>query len=132
MREVTEGGVDGAGVFHKISRIDDSRLTELFAREVLADLVRAFPAPFRLVSAQFDKRRLLDLPSPTMGRGKTGAMNALSASPAEKQIIINKSRSAACCGLAQCFLLQASLLFSHPWGSPSYLYPRGGKRVNEE
>jgi hypothetical protein len=32
---VTEGGVDKAGVFHKIPRIDDSRLAELFAREVL-------------------------------------------------------------------------------------------------
>jgi hypothetical protein len=32
---VTEGGVDESGVFHKISRIDDSRLAELFAREVL-------------------------------------------------------------------------------------------------
>jgi hypothetical protein len=31
--------VDGAGVFHKIPRIDDSRLAELFAREVLAMLV---------------------------------------------------------------------------------------------
>jgi hypothetical protein len=37
---VTEGGVDGAGVFRKISRIDDSRLAELFSREVLASLVR--------------------------------------------------------------------------------------------
>jgi hypothetical protein len=37
---VTEGGVDVTGVFHKIPRIDDSRLAELFAREVLADLVR--------------------------------------------------------------------------------------------
>ena len=37
---VTEGGVDEAGVCHKIPRIDDSRLAELFAREVLADLVR--------------------------------------------------------------------------------------------
>ncbi len=36
---VTEGGVDEAGFFHKIPRIDDSRLAELFAREVLADLV---------------------------------------------------------------------------------------------
>ena len=34
----TEGGVDAAGVFHKISRIDDSRLAEIFAREVLAML----------------------------------------------------------------------------------------------
>jgi len=32
--------VDEAGVFHKIPRIDDSRLAEIFAREVLADLVR--------------------------------------------------------------------------------------------
>jgi len=37
---VTEGGVDEAGVFHKIPRIDDSRLAEVFAREVLAMLVR--------------------------------------------------------------------------------------------
>jgi len=36
---VTEGGVDEAGVFHKIPRIDDSRLVELFAREVLGFLV---------------------------------------------------------------------------------------------
>jgi hypothetical protein len=32
--------VDETGVFHKVPRIDDSRLTDLFAREVLADLVR--------------------------------------------------------------------------------------------
>jgi len=32
--------VDEAGIFHKIPRIDDSQLAELFAREVLADLVR--------------------------------------------------------------------------------------------
>jgi len=37
---VTEGGVDEAGVFQKIPRIDDSRLAEIFAREVLAMLVR--------------------------------------------------------------------------------------------
>jgi hypothetical protein len=37
---VTEGGVDEAGVFHKIPRIDDSRLSEIFSHEVLADLVR--------------------------------------------------------------------------------------------
>jgi len=37
---VTEGGVDAAGVFHKIPRIDDSRLAELFGREVLEMLVR--------------------------------------------------------------------------------------------
>jgi hypothetical protein len=36
---VTEGGVDAAGVFHKIPRIDDSRLAEIFAREVLRLLV---------------------------------------------------------------------------------------------
>jgi hypothetical protein len=36
---VADGGVDKAGFFHKIPRIDDSRLAELFAREVLADLV---------------------------------------------------------------------------------------------
>jgi ABC-type transport system involved in multi-copper enzyme maturation permease subunit len=37
---VTEGGVDAAGVFHKIPRIDDSRLAEFFGREVLEMLVR--------------------------------------------------------------------------------------------
>jgi len=37
---VTEGGVDKAGAFHQIPRIDDSRLTELFARETLGFLVR--------------------------------------------------------------------------------------------
>jgi hypothetical protein len=33
---VTAGGVDREGLFHSIPRIDDSRLAELFAREVLA------------------------------------------------------------------------------------------------
>jgi hypothetical protein len=37
---VTEGEVDGAGVFHQILRLDDSRLAELFARELLTMLVR--------------------------------------------------------------------------------------------
>jgi hypothetical protein len=37
---VTESGVDEAGLFHKMPRIDDSRLAELFAREVLTDLTR--------------------------------------------------------------------------------------------
>jgi hypothetical protein len=36
---VTEGGMDEAGDFHKISRTDDSRLAEIFAREVLGFLV---------------------------------------------------------------------------------------------
>lgn len=40
---VTEGGVDKAGLFHKIPRIDDSRLAELFAREVLGFLVSGTP-----------------------------------------------------------------------------------------
>jgi hypothetical protein len=40
---VTEGGVDAAGVFHKIPRTDDSRLAEVFAREVLAMLIRKEP-----------------------------------------------------------------------------------------
>ena len=35
----TEGGVDAAGVFHKIPCLDDSRLAEIFAREVLSFLV---------------------------------------------------------------------------------------------
>jgi len=37
---VTEGGPDEAGIFHLIPRMDDARLAEIFAREVLADLVR--------------------------------------------------------------------------------------------
>jgi hypothetical protein len=37
---VTEGGVDEEGVFHLIPRLDDSQLAEIFAREVLAMLVR--------------------------------------------------------------------------------------------
>jgi len=36
---VTCGGLDAAGVFHEIARIDDARLSELFVREVLAMLV---------------------------------------------------------------------------------------------
>jgi len=36
---VTEGGVDETGLFHKVPRIDDSRLASLFAREVLSNLV---------------------------------------------------------------------------------------------
>ena len=37
---MTEGGTDEAGIFHLIPRMDDARLAEIFAREVLADLVR--------------------------------------------------------------------------------------------
>jgi hypothetical protein len=36
---VTEGGVDRAGIFHRIAHLDDSRLAEIFGREVLALLV---------------------------------------------------------------------------------------------
>jgi ribosomal protein S27E len=36
---VTEGGVDRAGIFHRLPRLDDARLAEIFAREVLALLV---------------------------------------------------------------------------------------------
>jgi len=50
---VTEGGVDEAGLFHKIPRIDDSRLAELFAREVLAMLVGK-----ELLSPEWAKRIL--------------------------------------------------------------------------
>ena len=32
--QVTEGGVDGAGIFHRVSSFDDARLAEIFAREV--------------------------------------------------------------------------------------------------
>jgi hypothetical protein len=37
---VTEAGMDGAGVFHGVSSLDDARLAELFACEGLAMLVR--------------------------------------------------------------------------------------------
>jgi len=37
---VTEGGVDEAGIFHRVSSFDDGRLVEVFAREVLGFLVR--------------------------------------------------------------------------------------------
>jgi len=50
---VTEGGVDEAGVFHQMPRIDDSRLAELFAREVLDDLVHK-----ELLSPEWAKRLL--------------------------------------------------------------------------
>jgi hypothetical protein len=50
---VTEGGVDEAGVFHKISRIDDSRLAELFAREVLGFMIHK-----KLVSSEWADRIL--------------------------------------------------------------------------
>jgi hypothetical protein len=36
---VTEGGMDEAGVFQRISSFDDARLAEVFAREVLGFLV---------------------------------------------------------------------------------------------
>ena len=50
---VTEGGVDEAGLFHKIPRIDDSGLAEIFGREVLADLVRK-----ELLSSEWAERIL--------------------------------------------------------------------------
>jgi Putative transposase/Transposase zinc-binding domain len=36
---LTEGGVDRAGIFHRLPCLDDARLAEIFAREVLALLV---------------------------------------------------------------------------------------------
>jgi hypothetical protein len=36
---VTEGGVDRAGVFRRLPRLDDARLVEIFGREVLKLLV---------------------------------------------------------------------------------------------
>jgi hypothetical protein len=36
---VTEGGVDRAGIFHRIPRLDDARLADIFARDVLRLLV---------------------------------------------------------------------------------------------
>ena len=50
---VTEGGVNKAGLFHKVPRIDDSRLAELFAREVLGFLVHK-----ELLSPEWEERLL--------------------------------------------------------------------------
>jgi hypothetical protein len=50
---VTEGGVDETGIFHKIPRIDDSRLAEIFAREVLGFLVQG-----ELLSPEWAERLL--------------------------------------------------------------------------
>jgi len=50
---VTEGGVDECGVFHKVLRIDDTRLAELFAREVLGALVHK-----KLLSPEWAERIL--------------------------------------------------------------------------
>ncbi len=50
---VTEGGVDKAGLFHKVPRLDDSRLAGLFAREVLVDLVHK-----QLLSPEWAERLL--------------------------------------------------------------------------
>jgi hypothetical protein len=36
---LTEGGVDRAGIFHRLPRLDDVRLAEILGREVLALLV---------------------------------------------------------------------------------------------
>ena len=36
---LTEGGVDWVGIFHRLPRLDDARLAEIFGREVLALLV---------------------------------------------------------------------------------------------
>ena len=36
---LTEGGVDRAGIFHRLPRLDDARLAEIFGREILAFLV---------------------------------------------------------------------------------------------
>jgi hypothetical protein len=58
---VTEGGVDESGVFHKISRIDDSRLTDRFAREVLGFLIHkvlAFISDFAVVDRIIDHLKL--------------------------------------------------------------------------
>jgi len=65
----------------------------------LPDFLHFSPGPrvagsFPPFWAQFDKRRFSDLPSPPMGRGKISAMNAHSASPAEKEIPILVSRGA--------------------------------------
>jgi hypothetical protein len=46
------------------------------------------PGPFLPVPTQFDKRQLLDLLSPTMGRVKIVATNAHQANTAENELLI--------------------------------------------
>jgi hypothetical protein len=50
---VAEGGVNAAGIFHKMQRVDDSRLAKIFAREVLSML-----DPKELLSPEWAKRIL--------------------------------------------------------------------------
>jgi len=50
---VTEGGVDEAGIFQRVSSFDDARLAEVFAREVLSFLVGR-----QLLSAEWAERLL--------------------------------------------------------------------------
>jgi cation transport regulator ChaC len=50
---VTEGGVDKAGLFYRVPRIDDRRLAELFGREVLGLLVHK-----QLLSREWAERLL--------------------------------------------------------------------------
>jgi len=59
---VTEGGVDAAGVFLEIPRIDDLRLAEIFAREVMSFLVGR-----EILSPEWAERIIL-----CDGRGRTG------------------------------------------------------------
>lgn len=48
---VTEGGVDRTGIFHRLLRLDDARLAEIFAREVLR-----LPLGQGLLSPEWAKR----------------------------------------------------------------------------
>jgi len=50
---VTEGGMNEAGAFHKVSFFDDARLAEVFTREVLGFFVRQ-----ELVSPEWAERLL--------------------------------------------------------------------------
>ena len=50
---MTEGGVDWAGTFHRIPRLDDGRLADVFAREVLRLLVNR-----ELLSSEWAERIL--------------------------------------------------------------------------
>jgi len=70
---VTEGGVDEAGVFHKIYGIDDARLEEIFAREALAAKIRKellskeWAAPYLIVKRKESHLRQNETPKSLLG-----------------------------------------------------------------
>jgi len=80
--EVTEGGVNKAGVFHNISRIDDSRLAAIFAREVLGSLVHK-----ELLSPEWAERLLSRLHAGFNVHSRVQARTKTESEPAGKYMI---------------------------------------------